>query len=104
MNVTSLKLAGVQREKGDVLLGARMRVCDDDSGLSFHEGTVVAVEQMFGPMGEGECLRLMVDRRVVGQKEEAVANSKVVVVDLSIQMDRVRLQMNSGQKQKGVFN
>lgn len=78
------------RRQSDVMLGANIRVCDDDSGASFHEGVVVAVEALATERGLGECLRVLIHRRVVDHEEQALTSARILVVDDAIPMHRVR--------------
>lgn len=97
MKVIDLSEARARRKhkRPDIMLGARIRVSDDDSGRSFHEGTVVAVEPICTERGLGECLRVMVGRRVIDNTEQAFAAGHVLLVDDSIPVRRVvALELN----------
>ena len=74
----------------DVLIGSRLRICDDESGCNYSEGVVASVDRV-GAQGTGkELLRLLVERRVVNGK--AVADFlREVAVDCEIPLHRVTL-------------
>jgi len=92
MNVVDMTAARSRRmrRRSDVMLGANIRVCDDDSGASFHEGVVVGVEMLASERGLGECLRVLIHRRVIDHAEQTLTSSRVLVVDDAIPMHRIR--------------
>jgi uncharacterized protein (UPF0248 family) len=92
MNVVDMTAARSRRaqRQSDVMLGANIRVCDDDSGNSFHEGVVVAVETLATERGLGDCLRVLIHRRVVDHKDLAITSGRILVVDDAIPMHRIR--------------
>ena len=89
MKVIAQHLRPEQLANADVMLFARVRVLGIGKDESYEEGTVVAIEPMFGPGGQGECLRVMVDKRVVRSREQVVSDRPVIVIDTAIPMDRL---------------
>lgn len=97
MNSPHIKSIPFQKRgiSSDVLLGARISILDHECDHSWHEGVVVAVEPMCGPSGDGECLRMMVQKRVIANVESPM-NERMLVIDTNISMQRIKIDGVNG--------
>lgn len=82
-------LKGRWRGEAEFLVGHSLRVEDGVGGDSYHEGVVIGIEALCGSDGVGECLKMLVRKRVVDGVERAVTGSRLLMIDMSIPMRRV---------------
>jgi len=92
------RLVAVEREHElpDLLIGSRLRICDDDTGSSYSDGVVAAVDIVKDRGARKEFLRMKVDCRVINGLSVAEF-TRELAVDCEIPMHRVKMLHRSPQ-------
>ncbi len=85
------KLVEVNRSADlpDILIGTRLRICDDESGQNFSDGVVRSVDVVGSPGCRKELMTLVVERRVING-EPLASFDRELRVDCEIPMHLVK--------------